>query len=73
LWRAAFLADKTGKRAVVFNHGRIFFEKIIKDNAISYPQDKTSREWTFGLIAEIEMHEPGSRSSLFQLSGGLFP
>lgn len=47
LWRAAFLADKTNKRAEVFKHGRLFLERLIEDNAISYPQDKTSREWTF--------------------------
>ena len=47
LWRAAFLADKTSKRAAVFEHGRAFLEHVIEDNAISYPQDKNSREWTF--------------------------
>ena len=29
LWRAAFLADKTSKRADVFDHGRNLLEKII--------------------------------------------
>lgn len=47
LWRAAFLADKTGKRSKVFDHGREFLAKVIEDNAIAYVQDKTSREWTF--------------------------
>jgi hypothetical protein len=27
LWRAAFLADKTAKRAAVFSHAKIFLEK----------------------------------------------
>jgi hypothetical protein len=47
LWRAAFLAEKTGKREAVFKHGRDFLAKIIEDNTISYPQDKTAREWSF--------------------------
>jgi hypothetical protein len=47
LWRAAFLAEKTGKRADVFSHGKSFLQRVIEDNIISYPQDKASREWTF--------------------------
>jgi hypothetical protein len=47
LWRAAFLADKTGKRGVVFAEGRNFLERLIEDNAIAYLQDKASKEWTF--------------------------
>jgi hypothetical protein len=62
LWRATFLADKTSKRAVVFDHGRAFLEKIIEDNSISYPQDKYSREWTFNYYTR------NARSSLQQLA-----
>ncbi len=47
LWRAAFLADKTGKRVAVFAEARKFLERVIEDNAISYPNDKAGREWTF--------------------------
>src|SRR5437763_10528488 len=47
LWRAAFLADKTGRRTEVFAHGKDFLERIIEDNSISYPQDRRSKEWTF--------------------------
>jgi hypothetical protein len=47
LWRAAFLADKTAKRAAVFSHATNFLEKIIEDNAISYVQDRQCNEWTF--------------------------
>ena len=47
LWRAAFLADKTSKRADVFSHAKSFLEKMVEDNAIAYLQDKNSREWTF--------------------------
>jgi hypothetical protein len=62
LWRAAFLADKTSKRADVFEHGRDFLERIIEDNAISYPQDKSSREWTFNYYTR------NAKSALQELS-----
>ncbi len=47
LWRAAFLADKTSKRTAVFTDAKNFLEKLIEDNAISYPQDRRCKEWTF--------------------------
>jgi hypothetical protein len=47
LWRAAFLADKTGVRTEAFADARAFLGKILTDNAISYPQDRSAREWTF--------------------------
>src|SRR5258708_6686311 len=62
LWRAAFLADKTGKRSEVFEHGRAFLERVIEDNSISYPQDKNSREWTFNYYTR------NARSSLQELA-----
>jgi hypothetical protein len=58
LWRAAFLAQKTGRREEVFAHAKTFLERVIEDNAISYPSDKTSREWTFNYYAR------NARSSL---------
>lgn len=47
LWRAAFLADKKGKADAVIEHTREFLAKIVEHNAIAYPQDYSSREWTF--------------------------
>ena len=47
LWRAALLADKTGKRLAVFEDARAFLGKLLTDNAINYPQDRSAREWTF--------------------------
>jgi hypothetical protein len=41
------LADKSGQRAEVFSDAKDFLEKIIEDNAISYPQDRKCKEWTF--------------------------
>ena len=62
LWRAAFLAEKSGKRSEVFAHGREFLRKIIEDNAIGYGQDKASLEWTFNYYTK------NARSSLTLLS-----
>ena len=47
LWRAVFLAEKTGKRSAVFDDGLKFIERVIEDNAIAYAQDKAMREWSF--------------------------
>ncbi|MFZ3219633.1 MAG: hypothetical protein WA174_06340 [Rhodoferax sp.] len=47
LWRAAFLADKTGIREETLEDVRTFLGKMLTDNAITYPQDRASREWTF--------------------------
>ena len=58
LWRAAFLAEKSGKRSEVFAHGRDFLAKLIEDNAISYVQGKNALEWTFNYYTK------NARSSL---------
>lgn len=47
LWRAAFLADQTGTRAAVFEDAQLFLKMMLADNAINYPQDRSTREWTF--------------------------
>jgi hypothetical protein len=62
LWRAAFLAEKTGRRRAVFDHGRKFLQRLVEDNAIAYPQDKDWREWTFNYYTR------SARASLQQLA-----
>lgn len=52
LWRAAFLADKTGVREATIKHAREFLGKMLTDNAITYPQDRASREWTCNYYME---------------------
>jgi hypothetical protein len=48
LWRAAFLADKSGEEgSEVFTDARAFLAQIITNNAITYAQDRASRDWTF--------------------------
>jgi hypothetical protein len=52
LWRAAFLADKTGTHEATIRHAHAFLGKMLTDNAIMYPQDRASREWTFNYYME---------------------
>lgn len=52
LWRAAFLADKTGVHEATIKHAHEFLGKMLTDNAITYPQDRASREWTFNYYME---------------------
>jgi hypothetical protein len=47
LWRAVFLADKTGELGAALVDAYEFLEKMIKDNAIGYPQERGVLEWTF--------------------------
>ena len=47
LWRAVFLADRSDIQGSDLSHAVQFLEMLISDNAISYVQDKTAREWTF--------------------------
>jgi hypothetical protein len=62
LWRAAFLADKSGKRSEVFSHGVTFLTKVVEDNAISFASDRDSKEWTFNYYTR------NARSSLQTLA-----
>jgi hypothetical protein len=62
LWRAAFLAEKSGKRADVFDRGKAFLEQVIEDNSIGYAVDKKSRDWTFNYYTR------NARSSLQTLN-----
>jgi hypothetical protein len=53
LWRAVFLGDFRGPEhrdgdKEISAGAEAFLEIIIRDNAIGFPQDKSTREWTFG-------------------------
>ncbi|HEY2011757.1 MAG TPA: hypothetical protein VGH23_22395 [Rhizomicrobium sp.] len=54
LWRAAFLADKKNQDGL--EHADIFLEKMIVDNAINYPQDRTARAWSFSYYISNARH-----------------
>jgi hypothetical protein len=47
LWRAVFLADRTGRPEARRSAARDFVEKMLTDNAITFMQDMKSNEWTF--------------------------
>jgi hypothetical protein len=47
LWRAVFLANRTGQREARIDAATAFLQKMIADNAISFATDLEGREWTF--------------------------
>lgn len=47
LWRAVFLADRKGKAELKVNHAEQFLRKMLVDNAISFAQDRSWKEWAF--------------------------
>jgi hypothetical protein len=67
LWRAAFLADKTGKTRSVFDDAKLFLGKMLIDNAINYSQDRAAREWTFNYY--ISVAEDHLTSFLSEIEG----
>jgi hypothetical protein len=48
LWRAVFLADRSGDLDARVDHTRAFLKRLVGDNAIAYPQDKEANSWSFG-------------------------
>jgi len=52
LWRAVFLADRTGKMDAKEADAKCFLAKMLTDNSISFAQDRESREWTFNYYME---------------------
>jgi len=47
LWRAVFLADRKGKAELKADHAEQFLRKMLVDNAISFAQDRSWKEWAF--------------------------
>lgn len=48
LWRAAFLTDTTRDWSKILGNAQAMLLQVIEDNAVTYPHDKTNREWTVG-------------------------
>ena len=49
LWRAVFLApNKPTSRGDIREKGSEFLDKFLRDNNISYGDEKNNREWSFG-------------------------
>jgi len=47
LWRAAFLADKSGELKETNDHAKYFLGEMLETNAIAFTQDKKARGFTF--------------------------
>ncbi len=47
LWRSAFLSDKTVGLKETTADAELFLEELLMSNAISYPQDRKAKDWTF--------------------------
>jgi hypothetical protein len=47
LWRAAFLADKSGDLKETNEHATYFLGEMLETNAIAFTQDKKARGFTF--------------------------
>src|ERR1035438_547421 len=47
LWRAAFLADKSGQLRETNEHATYFLGEMLETNAIAFTQDKKARGFTF--------------------------
>lgn len=48
LWRAAFLSHGSRDRPEVLEHAQSFLAQLLADNAINYPQDRDTRNWSSG-------------------------
>jgi hypothetical protein len=48
LWRAAFLSHGSRDRADVLRHAESFLSTLLADNAINYPQDRDTKNWSSG-------------------------
>jgi hypothetical protein len=59
LWRAAFLTDRNEDDDGLA-HAKDFLERLVVDNAINYPQDRSARDWSWGYYmtnAYLQLHE----------------
>lgn len=56
LWRAAFLADKTGNKGESLKSATSFLGQIIQNNTIGFTQDRNDREWTFNYYINNARH-----------------
>jgi hypothetical protein len=48
LWRAVFLVDTSREWPRVLKEAKDFLEKVVRDNAINYQQDRETRAWSVG-------------------------
>jgi len=67
LWRAVFLADRTGDRDLKIEDARGFLGAMLTDNAISFVTDRKYNEWTFNHYIE------NARFRLEKIADGEYP
>lgn len=48
LWRSVFLINVTGRREARYKSVTRFLHALVQDNAITYAQEQSTREWTMG-------------------------
>ncbi len=48
LWRAAFLANENRPKRRILDDAQKFLKYLVRDNTISYTQDKDAKNWTVG-------------------------
>jgi hypothetical protein len=74
LWRAAFLSDARREWTRIVEDATQLLERLVRDNAVAYPQDRETREWMAGyylnnaqwrlLIAWKQLKCQGHRGSM---------
>ena len=71
LWRAVFLAESTRDWKTVNEHAKDFLRKLIKDNAIGYPQESATKAWTVGYYLNSAYHRLNRAYHILALDAAL--
>ena len=77
LWRSVFLGgDRKGNLDARAQHAEDFLLRMLRDNAIGYPQERESKEWTFNYYldnAKYRLEELGQDWPEILNDGRLYP
>lgn len=60
LWRAVFLANTNTNVVASLEYAKAYLEKVVRDNSVTYTDDKTLMGWTFSYYvnnAYFRLHE----------------
>lgn len=66
LWRAAFLVGGEREPEAILDDARKFLVRLVRDNAINYPQDREARIWSAGYYLHNASFHIEAISRLFQ-------
>jgi hypothetical protein len=72
LWRAVFLADIKKKRGSMLSDVEGFLVELIQNNAITYVQDRKTRDWTFRYYMDNANHRLKNLFNKFEHLGHSF-